>query len=56
MRKNTKVTTPDGEGIIVDIEHYSRLEGGINRYGVKLAKSPYFYEVAYYWPKEIKRA
>ena len=54
MRKNMKVMTPDGEGVIVDIERYSRLRA--NRYGVKLTKSPYFYEVAYYWREEIERA
>lgn len=47
------VFTPNGKGIIKDIEHYSRIEGGINRYGIELEQSPFFYPIAYYWPHEV---
>jgi hypothetical protein len=53
MRVGDKVQTPHGAGEIVDIEHYNRIDGGTNRYGVKLERSPFFYDVAYYWPKEV---
>jgi hypothetical protein len=48
-----RVLTPNGIGVIKDIEHYSRVDGGINRYGVELKQNPFFYPVAYYWPHEV---
>lgn len=55
MKLGDRVTTEHGDGTVVDIEHYSRIDGGINRYGVQLDSSPFFYAVAYYWPKEIRQ-
>ncbi len=49
------VKTIHGSGIICNIEYYSRVEGGINRYGVKLEESPFFYPIAYFWPKELSK-
>ena len=54
MKVGDRVATPDGEGTIVDIEHYSRIDGGINRYGVKHDEQQFSFPVAYYWLKEIK--
>ena len=54
MKIGDRVDTEHGPGEIVDVEHYSRINGGINRYGVKLDSSPFFYPVAYYWPAEIR--
>lgn len=56
MEVKDRVSTPDGPGTIEHIEHYSRLDGGTNRYGVRLDTSPYSYPVAYYWPNEIVAA
>lgn len=53
MKIDDKVITVDGEGIIVDIEFYSRIEGGTNRYGVKLNVNKYSYPVAYYFPTDL---
>jgi hypothetical protein len=49
MKPNTRVTTPHGEVIIVDIENF-----GKKRYGVKLDVNPFTFPVAYYFEKEIK--
>lgn len=48
------VVTPYGIGEIVDIEHYNRLDGGTNRYGVKLENNPFSYSPVYFWPKELQ--
>lgn len=53
LRRDQRVNTPDGPGTITDVEHYNRLEGGTNRYGVTLDTARFFYPVAYYWPKEL---
>lgn len=55
MKLGDRVTTEHGDGAIIDVEHYSRIDGGINRYGVELDSNPFFYPVAYYWPKEIRQ-
>lgn len=56
MHKGDRVQTPHGPGTVEDIEHYSRIDGGTNRYGVRLDKTPFFYAVAYYWPTEVQAA
>ena len=48
-----RVVTLHGNGEVVNIEHFSRIDGGTNRYGVKLDKSPFSFDVAGYWPNEI---
>lgn len=53
MKIGDKVLTIDGEGVIVDIEFYSRIDGGTDRYGVKLNVNIYSYPVAYYFPNDI---
>lgn len=53
MRIGDRVTTPDGQGVIAATEFYSRLSGGIFRYGVKLDIQRYFYPIAYYWHEEL---
>lgn len=55
MKINDRVVTVDGKGLIVDIEFYSRIEGGINRYGVKLDIQKYSYPVSYYFPNHIEK-
>lgn len=57
MKIGDRVSTEDGEGVIVDVEVYSR-QG--NRYGVKLDKLPEKLRLAdlkfiWYWEKEIKK-
>lgn len=52
MKVGDRVLTPHGEGEIVHIEEIFKK----NRYGVKLDKSPFFYEVAGYWRNEIELA
>jgi hypothetical protein len=54
MRVGDRVTTPDGQGVITATEFYSRLGGGIFRYGVRLDIQRYFYPVAYYWHEELR--
>ncbi len=56
LRRDHRVNTPDGPGTVTDIEHYNRLDGGTNRYGVTLDVARFFYPVAYYWPKELSPA
>lgn len=51
-----KVMTLHGEGTIEGIEHFSRINGGTDRYSVRLKHSPFFYPVAGYWPDEIRKA
>jgi hypothetical protein len=48
-----RVTTEYGAGEVVDIEHYSRIDGGVYRYGVRLDRQRFFYPVAYFWREEI---
>jgi hypothetical protein len=56
MNIGDEVNTLNGRGRIEAIEHYSRIDGGTNRYGVRLDKSPFSYPVAYYWPKDVLAA
>lgn len=54
MNINDKIMTPNGAGIIINIEHYSRLGKGYNkRYGVELEINPFDYSPVYYFEKEI---
>lgn len=57
MSIGDKVETPDGKGVIVDVENFSH-----PRYGVKLVEPPewnavneFGYAPVYYWEKEIKK-
>lgn len=56
MMVGERVETPDGTGLVVDVEHYSRIGGGIDRWGVRLDVKRYDYDVAYYWPNELRPA
>jgi hypothetical protein len=47
--------TIDGPGILEAIEHYNRIDGGTDRFGVRLETQKYAYPVSYYWPHEIVR-
>lgn len=47
------IQTPDGRGTVVDIKHYNRIEGGMNRYGVILDSNPYSYSPVYYFADEV---
>lgn len=53
LKIGSRVETPHGEGVVEDIEHYNRIDGGTNRYGVRLDVSPFPFPVAYYWPREV---
>ena len=53
MKIGDRVKTKDGEGIIVDVEHYNRLNGGINRWGIKLDVDRYSHPTVYYFENEI---
>jgi hypothetical protein len=48
----SRVMTLHGSGTVDSVEHYSRVNGGTDRYCVLLDKSPFCYEVASYWPHE----
>jgi len=52
MKIGTQVTTPDGSGTIELIETFRTC----TRYGVRLEKNPYSFEVAFYFEGEIKPA
>jgi hypothetical protein len=52
MRAGDRISTPDGEGVIVDCEVYSRLQNA-KRWGVALDISPFSYTPVYYWEKEV---
>lgn len=54
MKIGQRVSTPHGPGVIEHIEHFSRIDGGTNRYGVRLVASPFSFPVAAYWPKEVQ--
>lgn len=56
LQPGQRVNTPHGYGVVRDVEHYSRIEGGTCRVGVELDLSPFYYRTAYYWPKEITKA
>lgn len=49
MKKGDRVITPNGPGVIEDIEPWS----AHNRYGVKLDKNPFWYPIAYYFKHEV---
>ena len=49
------VTKRHGAGVIVRIDHYSRVNGGTNQYGIELDdKDQFFYSPAYFWPNELE--
>lgn len=57
MKIGDRVSTEDGEGVIVDVENFSH-----PRYGVKLDSPPewnavdeFGYAPVYYWEKEINK-
>jgi len=58
MKEGDRVMTErHGAGVIVKIEHHSRIHGGTNYYGVELDdKSQFFYSPVYFWPKELTPA
>jgi hypothetical protein len=51
VEKGDQVTTPHGEGEIVDIENFDKNK----RYGVKLKVNPFTFPIAYYFEKDIKK-
>ncbi len=51
MKKGDQVTTPHGEGVIVDIENFDKAK----RFGVKLENNPFTFPIAYYFEKDIKK-
>lgn len=54
MKIGEVVTTKEfGCGVIVAIEHYSRIDGGTNRYGLHLENNPFLYEDVFFWPHEL---
>lgn len=53
MKLGDRVVTKYGEGVVVDSEFYSRVDGGITRWGLKLDANPFEHAVAYFWPDEI---
>lgn len=49
-----RVKTAYGAGKVVGGEHYSRIDGGINRFAVELERNPFSYSPVYFWPSEIR--
>lgn len=56
LKVGSKVSTPDGPGVIVDFEDSGFFSGG-RRYGVKLENNPFSFAPApaYYWREELER-
>lgn len=55
MKIGEVVTTKEfGRGVIVAIEHYSRVDGGTNRYGLRLDNNPFLYDDVFFWPHELQ--
>lgn len=55
MKINDRIITPNGIGIIKEIEEYSRLCKKLNkRYGVELENNPFNYSPAFYFKKDCK--
>jgi hypothetical protein len=53
MKIGDRVITEDGEGVIVAEEFYSRLNGGMYRFGIQLDVQRFLYPVAFYFQDEI---
>lgn len=53
MKIGDRITTPQGEGNIVDLEIYSRMNNA-KRWGIELDNNPFAFPVAYYWEEELK--
>ena len=56
MKIGQEVFTPFGTGAIIDIEHYSRIDGGTNRYVVEVDSKQAPYNPMAFWPDEIKKS
>lgn len=54
MNMGANVTTPHGPGTVVNVTHYNRLHGGMNRYGVELFNNPFSYSPVYYFEDEVR--
>ncbi|MCI2811306.1 hypothetical protein [Eoetvoesiella caeni] len=53
MKIGDHCNTRYGAGEIVHIEHFSRINGGLNRYGLKLVNNPFKFEPVYFFPEEL---
>lgn len=53
-RVGLRVNTAYGAGRVVGGAHYSRIDGGINRFAVELDCNPFSYSPVYFWPSEIR--
>lgn len=53
MKIGDEVKTQDGKGVIFEVEFYSRINGGVNRFGIKLDFNRYFYPIVYYFEDEL---
>ncbi len=54
MKIGEVVTTKEfGRGVIVSVEHYSRMDRGTNRYGLRLDNNPFLYDDVFFWPHEL---
>jgi len=50
MKIGDRVKTPDGEGVIKDIQEYK----GFKRYGIKLDNNPFNFSPVYYNKPEVE--
>lgn len=48
-----QVITPKGLGVVTDMEFYSRLHGGMYRYGVALNSNVFSFPIAYFFSDEV---
>lgn len=54
ITEGSLVNTPYGRGKVVMVEHYNRLNGGINRYGVELESNPFTFPVVCFFEDEVE--
>jgi hypothetical protein len=52
IKKGDRLSTPDGVGVVVEMESYSDKQ--FNRYGVRLYRNPYSFPVSFYFHKEVE--
>lgn len=53
MKIGDRISTPHGMGEIVLVERYSRIHGGMKRYGVVLDVNPFSYSPVCYFHDEL---
>lgn len=56
IKVGQRVITPNGLGVVSDIEFYNRLNSGTYRYGVTLDHNAFSFPVAYFFDDEVSVA